>query len=178
MNFSNSKVKCNNYIQMPFMWKKKLSRKELLYFKHNYSYYNSYGIPIFISLQLNTKWISKLIDSGCFVQLLSHVRLYATPWTATRQATLAFIISQILFKLRSFESVMPSNHLWIRNQVSTLISTLFYISLILYLCAYLFFFSLFKFKDLIGFIKQFMNWAVSHVPCRNGLGGTTPSCFF
>ena len=33
-------------------------------------------------------------------------------------------------------------------------------------------------KDLIGFIKRFMSWAVSHVPGSNGLGGTTPSCFF
>ena len=34
-----------------------------------------------------------------------------TPWTAARQASLSFTISQSLFKLMSFESVMPSNHL-------------------------------------------------------------------
>ena len=34
-----------------------------------------------------------------------------TPWTATRQASLSFIISQSLLKLMFIESVMPSNHL-------------------------------------------------------------------
>ena len=34
-----------------------------------------------------------------------------TPWTAARQASLSFTTSQSLFKLKSFESVRPSNHL-------------------------------------------------------------------
>ena len=41
---------------------------------------------------------------------LSHVWLFATPWTAARQASLSFAISQSLLKLRFIESVMPSNH--------------------------------------------------------------------
>ena len=41
----------------------------------------------------------------------SQTRLFATPWTAARQASLSFTISQSLFKLMSIESVMPSNHL-------------------------------------------------------------------
>ena len=45
------------------------------------------------------------------VQLLSHIQLFATPWTAARQASLSFTISQTLLKLMSIESVMPSNHL-------------------------------------------------------------------
>ena len=45
------------------------------------------------------------------VQLLSGVRLFVTPWTAARQASLSFTISQSLLKLMSIESVMPSNHL-------------------------------------------------------------------
>ena len=45
------------------------------------------------------------------VQLLSCVRLFATPWTAARQASLSFTISQSWLKLMSIESVMPSNHL-------------------------------------------------------------------
>ena len=36
---------------------------------------------------------------------------FATPWTAVRQASLSFTISQSLLKLMSTESVMPSNHL-------------------------------------------------------------------
>ena len=45
------------------------------------------------------------------VQSLSHVRLFATPWTAERQASLSITNSQSLPKLMSIESVMPSNHL-------------------------------------------------------------------
>ena len=45
------------------------------------------------------------------VQLLSHVRLLVTPWTAARQASLSFTISQSSLKLMSIESMMPSNHL-------------------------------------------------------------------
>ena len=46
-----------------------------------------------------------------WVQPLSCVRLFATPWTAARQASLSFTISRSLLKLISIESVMPSNHL-------------------------------------------------------------------
>ena len=45
------------------------------------------------------------------VQLLSHVRLSATPWTAACQASLCIINSQSSLKVMSIESVMPSNHL-------------------------------------------------------------------
>ena len=45
------------------------------------------------------------------VQLLSHVRLFVTPWTAAHQASLSITNSQSLLKLMSIESVMPSNHL-------------------------------------------------------------------
>ena len=44
------------------------------------------------------------------VQSFSPVRLFAAPWTAARQASLSFTISQS-FKLMSVESVMLSNHL-------------------------------------------------------------------
>ena len=39
------------------------------------------------------------------VHSLSHVWLFATPWTAARQASLSFTISQSLLKLTSIESV-------------------------------------------------------------------------
>ena len=45
------------------------------------------------------------------VQLLSCVWLFATPWTAARQASLSFTVSQSLLKLISSELAMPSNHL-------------------------------------------------------------------
>ena len=45
------------------------------------------------------------------VQLLSHVRLFVTPWTAAHQDSLSITNSQSLLKLMFIESVMPSNHL-------------------------------------------------------------------
>ena len=45
------------------------------------------------------------------VQLLSHVQLFATPWTATRLASLSLAIFLSLLKLMPIELVMPSNHL-------------------------------------------------------------------
>ena len=45
------------------------------------------------------------------IQLLSRVQLFVTPWTAARQASLSFTISQSWLKLMSIESVMPSKHL-------------------------------------------------------------------
>ena len=45
------------------------------------------------------------------VQALSHVWLFATPWTAALQASLSIINSWSLLKIMSIASVMPSNHL-------------------------------------------------------------------
>ena len=46
-----------------------------------------------------------------FVQSLSDVRVFATPWTAAHQASLSITNSWSLPQLISIESVMPSNHL-------------------------------------------------------------------
>ena len=43
-------------------------------------------------------------------QLTSCVQLFATPWTAARQASPSFTISQNLLRLMSIESEMPSNN--------------------------------------------------------------------
>ena len=43
--------------------------------------------------------------------MLSHLQLFATPWTAAHQASLSITNSWSLLKLMSIESVMPSNHL-------------------------------------------------------------------
>ena len=45
------------------------------------------------------------------VQSLSRVRLFVTPWTAARQASLSITNSWSLLKLMSIKSVIPSNHL-------------------------------------------------------------------
>ena len=51
------------------------------------------------------------MDQFSSVQLLSCVQLFATPWTAARQASMPITNSRTLLKLMSIESVMPSNHL-------------------------------------------------------------------
>ena len=53
------------------------------------------------------------------VQSLSRVRLFVTPCTAARQASPSITIFQILLRLMSFESVMPSKHLIICRPLSS-----------------------------------------------------------
>ena len=72
---------------------------------------------------LNTQFAGSLAYSQCCeynhsvqfssVQLLSRVRLFATPWIAARQASLSITNSRSLLKLMSIESVMPSNHFFL-----------------------------------------------------------------
>ena len=56
------------------------------------------------------------------VQLLSCVWLFATPWTAARQASLSITNSRSLLKLMSIELVMPSNHLILCRPLLLLLS--------------------------------------------------------
>ena len=55
--------------------------------------------------------LSVLVSQFSSVQLLSHVQLFATPWTGACQASLSITNSQSLLELMSIELVMPSNHL-------------------------------------------------------------------
>ena len=66
---------------------------------------------------LSSKWFC--LSS---VQLLSHVWLFVTPWTAAHQASLSITNSQSLFILMSIESVMPSNHLILCHPLLFLLS--------------------------------------------------------
>ena len=56
-------------------------------------------------------FVGRKMISMSSVQLLSRVRLFATPWTAACQASLFITNSRSLPKPMSIESVMPSNHL-------------------------------------------------------------------
>ena len=56
-------------------------------------------------------WPGPLYTAYSSVQLLSHVRLFVTPWTAAHQASLSITNSWSLFKLMSIKSVVPPNHL-------------------------------------------------------------------
>ena len=65
------------------------------------------------------KYMANLGDLQCIgrpvamrsIQSFSHIRLFATPWTAAHQASLSITNSQSSLKLTSIKSVMPSNHL-------------------------------------------------------------------
>ena len=56
-------------------------------------------------------FFSTFISHFSSIQSLSHVWLFATPWTAARQASLSITNSPSLLKLMSIELVKPSNHL-------------------------------------------------------------------
>ena len=64
------------------------------------------GQEIFLNLPKDMQ----LITSSS-VQSLSHIQLFATPWTAAHQAFLSITNSRSLLKFMSIQLVMPSNHL-------------------------------------------------------------------
>ena len=68
--------------------------------------------PLFYRMfwELSEIWFLRLLLISS-VQLLSHVQLFVTPWTAARQASLSTTNSWSLLQLLSIESVIPSNHL-------------------------------------------------------------------
>ena len=67
-------------------------------------------IPGFMHQTCNKYSIYNCSNSQFQLSLI-RVWLFATPWTAARQASLSITNSQSLLKLLSIESVMPSNHL-------------------------------------------------------------------
>ena len=64
-----------------------------------------------IWIRQTEEWVVQESLALVAVRLLSHVQLFATPWTAACQASLSITISLSFLKLMSIESVMPSNHL-------------------------------------------------------------------
>ena len=92
-----------------------LSGKEETFLNVNHSSLSPFAsiiilcfFPSELCLQITVRWHQLGFSS---VQSLSHVWLFATPWTAARQASLSITNSRSLLKLMSIESVMPSNHL-------------------------------------------------------------------
>ena len=69
--------------------------------------FSAHLTPLPLAIHSSTFWIYGFSS----VQLLSRVRLLATPWTAARQASLSTTNSRSPPKRMSIESVMPSNHL-------------------------------------------------------------------
>ena len=101
----------------------------------SFNQYKTQNIPLFQSGAMKVSFISFLSPArqwGCLhfytslgtyllwwllqaqfssVHSLSHVQLFATPWTAAHQASLSITNSWSFLKLMSIKSVMPSNHL-------------------------------------------------------------------
>ena len=65
----------------------------------------------FYSYKIKESQLPKVLSFFSSVQSLSRVRLFATPWTAARQASLSITNSWSSLRLTSIESVMPSSHL-------------------------------------------------------------------
>ena len=63
-----------------------------------------------------------LYNLDVVIQMLSHVWIFATPWTAAHQTSQSFTISRSMVKLMSIESVMPSNHLTLCHPLLFLLS--------------------------------------------------------
>ena len=61
-------------------------------------------------ISLKTPPLITCLQHHAVVQLLSHIQLFATPWTAAQQRSLSFSISQTLLKFMSIELMMPSKH--------------------------------------------------------------------
>ena len=101
----------------------------------SFNQYKTQNIPLFQSGAMKVSFISFLSPAcqwGCLhfytslgtyllwwllqaqfssVHSLTHVQLFATPWTAAHQASLSITNSWSFLKLISIKSVMPSNHL-------------------------------------------------------------------
>ena len=69
------------------------------------------GVEVMFMASYDAWWPWITCPLWWLVQLLSCIQLFATPWTAARQASLSITNSWSLPRLRSIESVMPSNHL-------------------------------------------------------------------
>ena len=89
--------------------------------------HNAQSIPSEGHSYIYLKWSVFLGDAQNFnllqfssVQSLSHVHLFATPWTAASQASLSITNYQSPPKLMSIELVMPSSHLILCRPLSLL----------------------------------------------------------
>ena len=65
-------------------------------------------------METGSRWtsqVSKSLPQFSSVQLLSRVRLFATPWITAHQASLSITNSRSSLRFMSIKSVMPSSHL-------------------------------------------------------------------
>ena len=113
-----------NLVLMCFTLKALLVWFSKVFYRIYAMFLSEIGLTLFTVLAANTYFYfltylplsvfflpSCISDVFSSVQLFSHVRLFATLWTAARQASLSIANSWSLLKLMSIESMMPSNHL-------------------------------------------------------------------
>ena len=91
---------CYLFKYLPLSWRPFLNFSPLLSVKDLSSYFAE-----------KIKVLNGELTQFRSVQSLSHVWLFATPWTTAHQASLSITNSQSLLKHMSIESVMPSNYL-------------------------------------------------------------------
>ena len=110
-------ISCSCWPVVYLLWKKKISLQVLCPFL------NCFFIFIFCYWFVS---VFKNMLQFSSVQSLSHVRLFATPWIAARQASLSITSSWSSLRLTSIELVMPSSHLilWSFNLHTKIISGL------------------------------------------------------
>ena len=91
---------CYLFKYLPLSWRPFLNFSPLLSVKDLSSYFAE-----------KIKVLNGELTQFSSVQLLSHVWLFATPWTTAHQASLFITSSRSLLKPMSIELVMPSNYL-------------------------------------------------------------------
>ena len=94
-----SSFPCLNYL----IFGHKTERLMLSFILFVYDYESNFKLQVIFDILHSVQFSS--------VQSLSRVQLFATPWTAARQASMSITNSRSLLRLMSIESVMPSSHL-------------------------------------------------------------------
>ena len=98
-----------------FLW---LDRNTEIYWLTVLLFVPSLSHPVYILLLRSSSHVFAFV-----FQSLSHVQIFANPWTAACQASLSFTVSWSLLKFMSIESVMLSNHLVLCHPLLLLPST-------------------------------------------------------
>ena len=107
------KVKIQAFLMDIKLVQNHLLKRPFFYLLHRNVTFGIVQVTVYMSAWSKAFYSYPLVHLIKFVvaQFLSHVTLFATPWTAVSQASLSFTISRRLFKLMSIESMMSSNHL-------------------------------------------------------------------
>ena len=89
------------------------SYADSIFYEDLYLYMTLFIVSLAFSFKgrLHHRYNTGVLSCCCCCFSLSHVRLFTTPWTAARQASLSITNSWSLLKLMYIASVMPSNHL-------------------------------------------------------------------